>query len=623
MARTRSQADAWGVVPHYERSGTTVSPSLQTQRALLAAMRADRPRPPAHTVTSVRSGRSKLLRGAVEVLTEEGTTIPIVDDRLPAVISPGYHRVSWRDGRPSSRLIVSPGRCYLPRDLRAWGWAIQLYALRSRSSWGHGDIGDLRRFTRWARSGGAGVTVINPLHAVSPRTPQQPSPYYPGSRLWRNPLYLDISAVPGAAEAEVDLEALAAAGRALNDGARIDRDAVFRLKMKSLEQLWRRSDSKEPSFGSFRDRYGATLEGFTTFAALSESIPEPRRGWPTDLQHPRRPGVARFRAEKRDRIDFHAWLQWLLDMQVSAAADEGVLVQDLAVGVDPSGADAWMWQDLFAQDVTVGAPPDAFNADGQNWGVLAFDPWRLAQEEYEPFIQTIRLSLAQGGGLRLDHVMGLWRLFWIPSGSSPADGAYVRYPTRLLLDIVALESARSGAFVIGEDLGTVEPEVRREMDKRNMLSCKIFWFEDDPPATYPRKALAAATTHDLPTVAGLWSGEDLTIQRSIGLNPDEAAHDAVRSRAARMSGVGVDATEKAAVQAIYQMLAKTPSALVVATLEDALEVRARPNYPGTVDEWPNWSLPLPRLLEELVEEEGTHALAATLARRSQPPAGTA
>ena len=465
------------------------------------------------------------------------------------------------------------------------------------------------------------MTVVNPLHAVSPGTPQQPSPYYPGSRLWRNPLYIDISAVPGAAEAGVDLERLAAAGGALNDSARIDRDAVFKLKMEALELLWRRADRQEPAFLSFCDRHGGALESFTTFAAISESTHESPPSWPTGLRHPRGTAIETFRAVRRDRIDFHAWLQWLLDMQVAAAADEGRLVQDLAVGVDPSGVDAWMWQDLFAQDVTVGAPPDEFNPDGQNWGVLAFDPWRLTQAEYDPFIETIRSSLARGGGLRLDHVMGLWRLFWIPSGCSSADGGYVRYPTNQLLDIVALESTRAAAFVIGEDLGTVGPEVRNAMSKRDMLSCKILWFEHDPPPSYPRKALAAVTTHDLPTVAGLWSGEDLRVQRSLGLHPDEAAHDAIRARVARLSGIDSNATERAAVQAIYQMLAEAPSAIVVATLEDALEVRSRPNHPGTVDEWPNWSLPLPRLLEELIEDEGTRALAETLARRTRSHAG--
>jgi 4-alpha-glucanotransferase len=458
------------------------------------------------------------------------------------------------------------------------------------------------------------MTLVNPLHAVAPALPQQESPYFPGSRVWRNPLYLSIEAVPGAAEARAELEGAVAAGRALNRNRHIDRDAVFRLKMPALEVLWRRFTG-DPDFDRFRAHHGDLLEAFATHCTLAETFGADWRQWPSRYRRARERAVESWAGRHADRVGFHAWLQWLLDRQLDDAAVCGGLVQDLAVGSDPGGADAWLWHDMLAREVRIGAPPDQFNAHGQDWGVAAFDPWRLRAAGYEPFIRTLRAGLARGGGLRIDHVMGLWRLFWVPPGaSSAADGVYVRYPARELLDIVALESQRAGAFVIGEDLGTVERGVRSAMAARDMLSYRLLWFERRDPATLPRRALAAVTNHDQPTVAGMWTGSDVAAQRDAGLDPDERALERVRHRVARRAGLPDTAEPQDVTEALYRLLARAPSALVGATLEDALEVCERPNHPGTTDEMPNWRLALPMPLEDIEKDPRPARLAALLAR---------
>jgi 4-alpha-glucanotransferase len=344
------------------------------------------------------------------------------------------------------------------------------------------------------------------------------------------------------------------------------------------------------------------------------------------MSRPDSPSVAGFAAtaEGGAAIRFHEWLQWLLEGQLAAASDPLDLVHDLAIGVDPDGADAWLWQDCFALGVRVGAPPDEFNTKGQDWGIPPFDPWRLRAAGYEPFIRTVRAGLHHAGGLRVDHVMGLFRLFWIPDGGSPADGTYVRYPWSDLLDIVALESHRAGAFVLGEDLGTVEELAREELERRAVLSYRLVWFEPDPPDSgrWPERALAAVTTHDLPTVAGLWSGSDLAGQRRLGLAPNEVATLGIRDKVAGWTGTGPSTPVAEVIERVYRLLGRAPCLLVAATLDDALAVEERPNMPGTVGTWPNWSLALPRPLEELERAGLALAVAAALNEEvGGPPSG--
>jgi 4-alpha-glucanotransferase len=294
-------------------------------------------------------------------------------------------------------------------------------------------------------------------------------------------------------------------------------------------------------------------------------------------------------------------------------------VTDLAIGFDGEGADAWAWQDVLAPGVTVGAPPDDFALEGQDWGLPPFVPHRLRAMGYGPFVETVRAGMRHAGGLRVDHVMGLFRLFWVPEGATPRDGAYVRYPADDLLAILALESRRAGAFVVGEDLGTVAPGVRERLVAERILSTRVLWFEPGPPAGYPELSLGAVTTHDLPTVRGLWTGSDLAEQEAVGGSPNVAGTEALRARLRDLTGLPGDAPPAAVALAIHRRLAEAPSVLITATLEDALDVGERPNLPGTTgDRRANWSLALPQRLEEIEVDPRPRALAGILGRRAGP-----
>jgi 4-alpha-glucanotransferase len=305
----------------------------------------------------------------------------------------------------------------------------------------------------------------------------------------------------------------------------------------------------------------------------------------------------------------------LLDRQLAEAGRAIGIFHDLPIGVDSGGADAWEWQDVLAIGTSVGAPPDRFTTRGQDWGIPPFIPARLRAAAYAPFVQTIRAALRHGRGVRIDHVMGLFRLFWIPQGLAPAGGAYVRYPADDLLALLALESHRAGAIIVGEDLGTVEAGVRERLAAERVLSYRLLWFEPGEPTTFPHLALAAVNTHDLPTVAGLWSGADLATQSELGLAPNEAFQLALRERMIGLAGLPGTAPTTEAVEKIYAAMARAPSMLVTATLDDALAVVERPNFPSTVHEWPNWSLALPQDLDALEHAALPRAVARVLRTR--------
>jgi len=290
------------------------------------------------------------------------------------------------------------------------------------------------------------------------------------------------------------------------------------------------------------------------------------------------------------------------------------LLHDLPIGVDPNGADAWVWQDLLATDMTVGAPPDEYNTLGQNWGLPPFVPHKLRAAAYQPFRHTLQSALRHAAGLRIDHVMGLFRLFWIPREAEPHMGAYVRYRADELLAILALESARAQACVVGEDLGTVEAEAREQLDAHRLLSYRLLWFETAPPSRYPTRALAAVTTHDLPTIAGLWSGADLRTQQDLGLQPNTASLEAIRQRLQAMTGLPAAAAVEEVVLCTHQRLAEAPSTVILATLEDALAVVERPNMPNTTAAWPNWARALPCPLEAIECHPLVQAVATALRR---------
>ncbi len=601
--------DRWGIDDRYVDAGgetRSIRPeTIELLRERIGTPPSDRPEPPvvARPGDPVPGGRSSLV-------LENGETRE-VQDAFPADLPFGYHAMIGSAGR-SRRLIFGPGRAHLP-DRRMWGWAVQVYSLRSERSWGMGDLDDLHRLTKWSRTElDAGFVLVNPLSAAAPTFPQQPSPYYPASRRFRNPIYLAVEKVPGATGVP-EVEKAAQAGRALNSSPEIDRDEVWRLKLQALEYIWEiRRREPGPDLETWVRAAGRPLQDFATWCVLSEEFGPGWRSWPEALRSPDDPQVAIFAAGHADRIQFYRWLQWLMERQVENAGHGVALIQDLPIGVDPGGFDAWTWQDLLAQDVSVGAPPDEFNTRGQDWGLPPFIPWRLQDVAYEPFIETVRASMSAGGGLRLDHVMGLFRLWWVPNGSSPTDGAYVRYPSDDLLDIVALESWRAGALVVGEDLGTVEPGVREAMAERNILSYRLLWFEENDPTEWPEGAMAAVTTHDLPTVAGLWSGSDLDEQHRLGLTPNEEGTLEIRRRLAAGAGLADGASVEDAVAGAYGLLARAPSRLLTVALDDVVGAVDRPNIPGADGDRPNWSLPLPVPLQDLEHQPSARAVTDTL-----------
>jgi 4-alpha-glucanotransferase len=538
-----------------------------------------------------------------EVTLEDGTSRH-VDGELPADFPLGYHWLQVPGG-PRRRLIVSPGRCWLPED-RAWGWAVQLYATRSRASWGIGDLADLRAVREMAAEQGAGFVLINPLHAVAPTPEQEASPYLPATRRFRNPLYLRVEEVPGADRVDVG------SGTDLNDGDLVDRDAVWARKREALRAVFDATGRDDPAFPDWWWHQGQKLQDWATWCALADAHGPDWHAWPEELRDPRSDAVGRFVADSEREVAFHAWLQWCLALQLERATEGMTVIQDLPIGVAGGGADAWTWQGVLAQGATVGAPPDEFNSQGQDWGSPPLVPWRLREQDYEPFVESIRATMVREGGLRIDHVMGLFRLWWVPADGSAADGAYVRYPAEDLLHIVALESVRAQALVVGEDLGTVEDGVREALAEHGILSYRLLWFEDDDPAEWPEEAMAAITTHDLPTVAGLWSGADLEEQREYGTGTDEELERGRSSLLERLPGLKKKAKAEKAVRRAHELLARAPSLLLSATLDDALAEKRRPNMPGTTDR-PNWSLPLPVPVEDLPGHALVREVARTLA----------
>lgn len=604
-------ADVWGVVRGFrDAEGRWQRTAPETRRALHAAMHADHdPLPREDAVRVEYAGRPIRIHARAELRLEDGSVWPAPRGELREVPA-GCHELQPLDGGPPTWLIVAPPACPLPANLRAWGWAVQLYAARSRASWGFGDFADLRALARWAgRELDAGFLLLNPLGAPLPVLPLEASPYLPGSRLFLNPLYLRIEEVPGARTARLPLARLAEAGRALNAGRLIDRDAVWRLKSRALEILWRRFPG-DPRFDRFCAAGGEPLRQYATFCVLAGEHESGWTRWPARFRRPDSPAVREFAGQRAHRVRYHQWLQWLLDEQLGRAARALPLLHDVPIGVRPDGFDAWLWQDLLALDAAVGAPPDPFSRSGQDWGLPPFIPHRLRAAGYEPLRRTLRHLLRHAGGLRLDHVMGLFRLFWIPRGAPASQGTYVRYRAEELLAVVALESQRAGAVIVGEDLGTVEPGMRAALRRRRILSYRLLWFERRQPRRFPRRALAALTTHDLFTVAGLWTGQDLAAQKRLGLPVNERDTAHIRRRLARVAGLPPSASAVEAVRRAHRALARAPSALLAATLEDALAVTERPNLPGTTTQWPNWRLALPVPLEALRR----HPLARAVAR---------
>ncbi|HEY6609487.1 MAG TPA: 4-alpha-glucanotransferase [Candidatus Limnocylindria bacterium] len=583
----------------------TRSVSARARSAVLEAIGA----PSDPEVVAIAPRGSALLQPG-ELTLEDGTSIGHVE-AVPRDVPFGYHTLATPGDR-IQHLITGPGRCHLPADLREWGWSIQLPTTRSRRSWGLGDLGDLRDLGAWSASVGAGFMIVSPLNAPNPGPDPDPSPYFPSTRRWRNPIHLRIEDVPGAPGSDDH----ASRGLAHNSDAVVDRRPILALKARALEAAWKAGAFDPAAFAAWRAAQGPGLERWAAYNVLAREHGSDWRRWPEPIRHPGAPDVRRAAAANADAIGFHAWVQWCLDLQLRAASGSLRRIADMPVASDPGGFDAWEWQGELAVGVTIGVPPDRFNLAGQNWGMPAFSPHRLREAAYRPLIETIRAQLLHAGGLRLDHVLGLFRLWCIPGGFPPTDGAYLRQRTDEMLEIVALESERASAVIIGEDLGTVPAGVRPELRRRRVLSTRLAYFERVPPARYPSRTLAAVTTHDLPTVAGLWTGADLADQAASGVPPDPLESARLRARLANAAGVGPDVSADVVRVAIHGALSSSPAALVAATLEDALGVAARPNLPGTLRaQRANWSRALPVAVEGLGSDRRVRSVVAAMRRR--------
>lgn len=582
---------------------------------------------------------------------------------LPTDLPLGYHRVLLRSGdyQTSTALIVTPDWLGLPNSLgtrRAWGLATQLYSVRSRQSWGVGDIGDLADLALWsATAHGADYVLVNPLHAASLTEPIEPSPYLPTSRRFVNPLYLRVEAILEYAE-------LAKRGRVrqlrtevqsrAEQVDSIDRDSAWAGKQGALKLLHRapRSAAREIAYAAFRAREGRALDDFATWCALAEKHGADWHRWPKSLRHPYGRGVAEFVAKNAAAVDFHRWLQWQLDEQLAAAQSQAVragmslgIMHDLAVGVHPNGADAWALQDVLALGVTAGAPPDEFNQLGQDWSQPPWRPDRLDELEYRPFRALIRAVLRHAGGVRIDHIIGLFRLWWIPNGAPPTEGTYVRYDHEAMIGIVALEAHRAGAVVVGEDLGTVEPWVRDYLLLRGLLGTSILWFEAErdgdhgnggplPAERWREYCLSSVTTHDLPPTAGYLAGDHVRLREALGLltRPVQVELESAASERAawlaelRRVGLITDDEDdpEQLILALYKYLGRTPSRLLGVALTDAVGDRRTQNQPGTTDEYPNWRVPLtgPDVRPMLLEDLFTDPRAATLLEAVRAETGT-
>ncbi len=571
---------------------------------------------------------------------------------LPGDLPPGWHLLHAEldgGGHATATLIVSPPRLQLPPVLehdRVWGVMTQLYQVRSAASWGVGDLADLATLAGWSAEQGADFVLVNPLHAAEPVAPVEASPYLPTTRRFANPAYLRVeetdeyAVAPAAVRAQVDT--IATAARLLNTEDTLDRDTAWETKRSALDLLFS-STSRPPEFEAWRAAQGDGLVRFATWCALVEEHGTAGADWPAGLDAAEPAAVAAYADANADRLTFHCWLQWLMARQLAAAQRTALqagmalgVVHDLAVGVHPEGADAWGLRDALATGVSVGAPPDQFNQVGQNWSQPPWHPDRLAELGYAPFRDMVRALLEDSGGLRIDHVIGLFRLWLIPDGMSAVEGAYVRYDHEALIGILVLEAARAGAVVIGEDLGVVEPAARDYLQERGLLGTSILWFEwgEDgrllAPEAYRQLCLATVTTHDLPPTAGYLDLAHVDLRQRLGLltlsveeerATELAAIDKVREALVERGLLAPDADVEGQVVALHRYLRLTPSRMIGVALADLVGDLRIINQPGTSDEYPNWRLPLTgpdgRLLplEAVLTDERAQRLAAVMSGR--------
>ena len=584
----------------------------------------------------------------------QGRRAQVSDETLLAVLDalgpgPGVPGPGW--ATDLGHLSRDPAAPASPG--RRWGLTVQLYSVRSRRSWGYGDLRDLADLAAWSAGDlGAAFVLINPLHAAEPVPPLSPSPYLPMSRRFISPLYLRPEDIPEYALLPAGqrrrIEDLAAPLRARNASASlIDRDAVWTAKRAALEIIFAGPlrPARQAAFGRFRVAEGQALDDWATWCALAELHGPDWRRWPSELRDVRSAAVAQERQRLAGLVRFHAWLQWAAAEQRAAAqaaaraAGMSIgVIGDLAVGAHPGGADAWALAGVLATGVSAGAPPDEFNPRGQDWALAPWHPGRLAAAGYQPLADLVRAGFRHGGGLRADHVMGLFRLWWVPAGMAPSQGTYVRYRHEAMVGVLAGEAARAGALAVGEDLGTVDPWIRDYLAGHRVLGTSMLWFErladgrPLPPDRWRHDCLATVGTHDVPPAVSFVTGEHVELRVRLGLLTGSLAAERARAAAAMsawreaLAGQGLlqgcpDPGPAELTRALYGYLARTPAALLGVSLADAVGDSRPQNLPGTVDEYPNWRVPLcdgdgrPVLVEDLATVRGVAELARTVSAR--------
>ncbi|SNY42710.1 4-alpha-glucanotransferase [Arsukibacterium tuosuense] len=566
------------------------------------------------------------------------------------------------------RLIISPGKCYQPAEFeqkKQWGVSVQLYGLRSARNWGIGDFSDLSTLVGYLSAHGADFVGLNPIHALYPAMPESASPYSPSSRRWLNIIYIDVSAMPGYVDCSKTQGLVAAPAFTLAVAEQRSRDwvdysGVLQLKlpvMYSLYQWFVQHCGKEAhlaaEFAEFKQLGGDSLQQLALYDALHAFLIKQDShhwgwpNWPEQYRDPQSEAVQQFALEHQQQLDFYCYLQFIAQQQLKAVQQQaktaGMLLglyRDLAVGVSDASTEIWGNGDLYCRDASVGAPPDPLGPAGQNWGLPPMQPYQLFSQAYQPMVDLFRSNMQHAGALRIDHVMALLRLWWVPKTAANAGGgAYVYYPIMDLLGILALESQRQQAVIIGEDLGTVPDGIRELLADYGIYSYRVFFFETAAdggyisPAHYPVQAMATLSTHDLPTLIGFWHCEDLKLGQQLGLYKDESQLQGLyQQRHANkqqildslhghgmlpmdyprtVDSLGMDRTLNYAMQ---RHLAAGSSQLLCLQLEDWLEMTQPVNVPGTSDEYPNWRRKLSRELEQWTAEPHIQQLLAELTK---------
>lgn len=683
--RLDNAAQAAGISPSYINAhGKPQSIGAETKRRLLDAMHhgatatkvAVTPVPNVQVFTHGKkmalpvegSGEFSWLLTTEDGTQHQGKAAAGKALNLPTRLPEGYHTltVTQSDHRWHCRVIVAPQRCYEPQALKQgkklWGSCVQLYTLRSENNWGIGDFGDLKvMLPEIARRGGSFIG-LNPIHALYPANPESASPYSPSSRRWLNVIYIDVNALEDfrhskEAQAWWTLPTTQQTLKSVRDAEWVDYATVTALKITALRMTWKgfsaRDDEQMSAFRQFVRDEGESLYWQAAFDALHAyqvKEDELRWGWPAwpeAYQNINSPEVKAFCEKHADEVDFFLWLQWLAYSQFAACWQESQrhempigLYRDLAVGVAEGGAETWCDRELYCLKASVGAPPDILGPLGQNWGLPPMDPHIIAARAYQPFIDLLRANMQNCGALRIDHVMSVLRLWWIPYGETADHGAYVHYPVDDLLSILALESQRHQCMVIGEDLGTVPVEIVGKLRKSGVYSYKVLYFESDhektfrAPKAYPEQSMAVATTHDLPTLRGYWESGDLTLGKTLGLYPDEVIlrglyQDRERAKQGLLNALHQygclpkRSGHKASLMSMTHLLnrgmqryiADSNSALLGLQPEDWLDMAGPVNIPGTSYQYKNWRRKLVTSIEAMFADEMVNKLIKDLDKR--------